>query len=226
LSHFDSLSLESSRLRPIGRPMPATPSAPSSAQSGLDFARHLEVALDEQPPSVSGDGWSLADYRARPVALHPDLVGRLDAPLMAGSVPAAAYRPVCAADRQSIDPHIQAAAERYDLPPGLIRAVIRAESGFDPRAVSPAGARGLMQLMPATAEMLGVGDAFDIGQNIDGGARYLRRMLDRFDGDPTLALAAYNAGPEAVARFGGTVPPFRETTAYVNRVLAFAAEYA
>ena len=121
--------------------------------------------------------------------------------------------------RASIQGSIQAAARKYNLPSKLIRSVIRAESNFRADAVSPAGAQGLMQLMPATARELGVTDPFDVNQNIDGGARYLRQMLDRFDGDLKVALAAYNAGPGTVQRYHGDVP-YRETRDYVRRVLA------
>ncbi len=114
---------------------------------------------------------------------------------------------------------IQQASRKYNLPEKLIESVIRAESNFQTDAVSPAGAQGLMQLMPATARELGVSDPFDAQQNIDGGAKYLRQMLDRFDGNLKLALAAYNAGPGTVARYDGDVP-YRETRSYVRRVLA------
>lgn len=107
---------------------------------------------------------------------------------------------------------------QYRLPGGMLAAVVEQESGFNPRAVSPAGAQGLTQLMPGTARGLGVTDPFDPVQNLDGGARYLRQQLDRFNGDVRLALAAYNAGPGAVARYGG-VPPYKETQGYVSRVL-------
>ncbi len=113
---------------------------------------------------------------------------------------------------------IEGAARRYGVDPALVHAVVQAESGYDPYATSPAGAQGLMQLMPATARALGVRDPYDPVQNVMGGVRYLRGLLDRF-GDVQLALAAYNAGPQAVQRYGG-VPPYAETRAYVDRVLA------
>jgi soluble lytic murein transglycosylase len=119
---------------------------------------------------------------------------------------------------QTVEPMVATFAARHQLDPKLVHAVIRAESGYNPRAVSSKGAIGLMQLMPATARELDVGDPFNPAQNIDGGTRYLKRMLDRFQGSLELALAGYNAGPEAVRRFGG-VPPFTETRAYVERVL-------
>jgi soluble lytic murein transglycosylase-like protein len=111
-------------------------------------------------------------------------------------------------------------AARHDVPDALVVSVIRAESAFNPRAVSPKGARGLMQLMPDTAAQLGVGDPFDPRQNIDGGVRHLRNLLWRFGGDVRLAVAAYNAGAAAVNQHRG-VPPIAETTAYVERVLGF-----
>jgi hypothetical protein len=116
------------------------------------------------------------------------------------------------------DRFINAAAERYQLDIDLIRAVIDAESGFDSYAVSTKGAAGLMQLMPETARELGVGNPFDPEQNIDGGSRYLKGLLDKYDGEIRLALAAYNAGPNAVQRYGG-IPPYKETQQYVKRVL-------
>jgi soluble lytic murein transglycosylase-like protein len=114
-------------------------------------------------------------------------------------------------------------AAAYRLPPALVKAVIAAESAFDPAAVSHRGARGLMQLMPETAASLGVEDPLEPEANVRGGAGYLRAMIDRY-GDLTRALAAYNAGPSAVDRYGG-VPPFRETRDYVDRVLTYYRAY-
>jgi hypothetical protein len=113
----------------------------------------------------------------------------------------------------------EAAARRHGLPPELVLAVVGVESAFRPAAVSHKGAQGLMQLMPATAEELGVTDPFDPAQNLDGGVRHLGALLTTYDGDLTRALAAYNAGQTAVARYRG-VPPYRETRAYVKKVLA------
>ena len=115
---------------------------------------------------------------------------------------------------------IRDAADRYGVPIKLVSAVIRAESGFNPRAVSRKGAQGLMQLMPATASMLGVRNSFDPRQNIDGGVRHLRSLIDRFPHSLPLALAAYNAGERAVVQYRG-IPPFPETQDYVTKVLHF-----
>ncbi len=115
------------------------------------------------------------------------------------------------------EPLVAPIAARYNLDTELILRVIEAESGGDPRAVSPKGAMGLMQLMPGTARALGVSDPFDPTQNIEGGVRYLSHLLQRF-GDLRLALAAYNAGPGNVQRYGG-VPPFPETERYIVKIL-------
>ncbi|HEY7643274.1 MAG TPA: lytic transglycosylase domain-containing protein [Steroidobacteraceae bacterium] len=116
------------------------------------------------------------------------------------------------------DPLIESAAAAAAVEPELLRAVIAVESGFNPRAVSKAGAAGLMQLMPHTADRYGVSDRFDPGQNIHAGARYLKALIARYDNDIKLALAAYNAGEQAVDRCGRCIPRYRETQAYVPRV--------
>ena len=114
---------------------------------------------------------------------------------------------------------------RYNIDPNLIKAIIRAESGFDRYAVSKKGAQGLMQLMPATAREMRVSDPFNPGQNIAGGVRYLRKLLKMFNGNLVLSLAAYNAGPNQVKKAGG-VPRFNETRRYIKRVLSYYDRYA
>ncbi len=120
---------------------------------------------------------------------------------------------------ESYDGYITDASSRYGLDHRLVKSVIQVESGFNRMAVSPKGARGLMQLMPETAKLMRVRNVFDPEQNIRGGSAYLRAMLDKFNGDIRFALAAYNAGPEAVKRYNG-IPPYRETRDYVNRVMS------
>jgi soluble lytic murein transglycosylase-like protein len=122
------------------------------------------------------------------------------------------------------DAQITAAATKYGIDPALLKGLIRQESNFNASAQSGAGAQGLTQLMPGTAASLGVTDPTDPAQAIDGGAKYLKQQLDRFGGDPSKALAAYNAGPGAVAKYGG-VPPYAETQSYVQKVLGYAAGY-
>jgi soluble lytic murein transglycosylase-like protein len=119
---------------------------------------------------------------------------------------------------QQMNEVINTVSGRHHLDPDLINSVIHAESGFNPRAVSPKGAQGLMQLMPQTASKLGVGDAFDPSANVEGGTRYLRELLERYNFDLIKALAAYNAGPQRVEQYHG-VPPYYETQAYVARII-------
>jgi hypothetical protein len=121
---------------------------------------------------------------------------------------------------QEYEQLIQSSAAKYGVSAALIKAVIQAESGYNPNAVSRTGASGLMQLMPGTAKQLKVADSFNPQQNVDGGVRYLKFLLDTFKGDVTLALAAYNAGLHKVAKYGG-VPPYEETRTYVSRVLSY-----
>jgi soluble lytic murein transglycosylase-like protein len=124
-----------------------------------------------------------------------------------------------------LDPHIQAAAQRYRIPAALVRAIMHAESNFNPNALSHKGASGLMQLMPATASDMYVKDIFNERDNIEGGVRYLRVLANMFDGDMVKMIAAYNAGPDAVKRYGGKVPPYEETQGYVRKVLQLYYHY-
>ncbi len=154
------------------------------------------------------------------------VAGATPASATATAAPAAGTTATGAATPGANTPYateIDAAAKKYNVDPALLRGLIRQESNFNPNAGSPAGARGLTQLMPGTAAALGV-DPSVPAQAIEGGAKYLRQQLDEFGGDPAKALAAYNAGPGAVQRYGG-IPPFAETQNYVRKVLAYAAEY-
>ena len=132
--------------------------------------------------------------------------------------------------QSTVQQHIQAAAARYGISNQLVDAVAWQESRYNPRARSSAGAIGVMQLMPATARQLGVSNPHDVRQNVAGGAAYLRQLLERFGNNVPLALAAYNAGPGAVMKYGG-IPPYRETQDYVRKIIrrmsvtAFSSEY-
>jgi len=129
-------------------------------------------------------------------------------------------------DVTKYDHLISKAADKYNLDSSLIKAIIKAESNFNHKAVSPVGAQGLMQLMPKTASSLNVDDSFHPQKNIEGGARYLRYLLNTYKGDLSLALAAYNAGEKAVAKYNYNIPPYRETQNYVRRVLSFYRNYS
>ncbi len=157
---------------------------------------YVKVPVGRRPRSLSSRG-------AAPTAGGEDII----------------YKTVPKVERKAVDitPLIQKYAQKYDLDPWLIRGVIEVESAFRPNAVSPVGAGGLMQLMPGTASYLGCRDRFDPEQNIAAGARYLRMMKDRFKGNEDLMIAAYNAGPGNVERYGG-IPPFAETQRYVVKV--------
>lgn len=124
-----------------------------------------------------------------------------------------------------LEPHIEASSKRYRIPGSLVRAIMQAESNFNPNAVSPKGACGLMQLMPPTAAEMYVKDIFDEKENIEGGVRYLRVLANTFQGDMVKMIAAYNAGPDAVRKYGGKVPPYTETQEYVRKVLQLYYHY-
>ncbi len=142
-------------------------------------------------------------------------------PRTAPSQAAAPISESLAARRASFDRLIAANAKRYGLSPALVHAVIRAESAYDPKAVSRAGAQGLMQLMPGTAARYGVSDSFNPVENVRGGVAYLRDLMDMFDWELDLALAGYNAGEGAVIKHGRKIPPYAETQGYVRKVRQF-----
>lgn len=134
------------------------------------------------------------------------------------------FRLITAANSAEYEQIIKTCSEKYGVDSSLIKAVIHAESGYNPNAVSNKGASGLMQLMPGTAKSLKVANSFDPKDNVEGGVKYLRFLLDTFHGDVSLALAAYNAGLNRVAKYGG-IPPYAETRTYVNRVLSYMQTY-
>ncbi len=191
-----------------------TASPALGAQAAAARVAELQQLIAKAHGASSNGGASFADA----------LAGASQPVAAAASAPAAFSNVTAAsgsAGSTAYDGLVTAAAQRYGLDPALLHGLIQQESGFDPNAGSPAGAQGLTQLMPGTAASLGVTNPYDPSQSIDGGAQYLRRQLDAFGGDVTKALAAYNAGPAAVSRYGG-VPPYAETQAYVQKVLANA----
>jgi soluble lytic murein transglycosylase-like protein len=186
------------RIEEIQQRLATLQAGPEALQRGGDFATALQSATASQPPAAA----TQAPAGAEPLA-PVGASGPLNTPFAA---------------------EIQAAAQKHGVDPALLTALVRQESNFNPNARSPAGATGLTQLMPGTAASLGVTDSTDPAQALDGGAKYLKQQLEKFGGDERLALAAYNAGPGAVQRFGG-IPPYAETQNYVKKVLAYAEEY-
>ncbi len=188
-------------------------------------AASYRVVGDELEIGLPGGGSYLLDL-ARVERIVDDEVVAADACVqMDPALAATAYDLSYREDRKPLfdspyDKVIAAEARRYGVDASLVSAVIRAESNFQPRAVSRKGARGLMQLMPATANRLSLSYPFDPVANVRAGVRYLKELLDRFDHRPELVLAAYNAGENAVETYGG-VPPYRETVGYVNRILSW-----
>jgi soluble lytic murein transglycosylase-like protein len=185
-----------------------------------------EVVGDTTRLYLTADGSSFVDVPTVEIEhfeAAPDLAAsgeKSKSPLLAknarnGAPNASVFPATASVDLNEV---VNSASGRYRLDPDLVNSVIKAESGFNMRAVSPKGAQGLMQLMPGTASKLGVPNAFDPTANVEGGAKYLRELLERYNFDLVKALAAYNAGPQRVEQFGG-VPPYYETRAYVARVV-------
>lgn len=181
------------------------------------FVAVLSVCVPASPADAQIYAWR--DHQGRLVLSDRPVDGA-----RTYSVPTAAHirttRPVLNVRADAYDDLIRANAEANGLSVDLVRAIIQIESGFNPRAVSPKGAMGLMQLMPDTAAEYGVMNPFDPAENIRAGSAYFRRLLDRYDQKVELALAAYNAGPGAVDRYGQKIPPYRETQAYVRKIVS------
>jgi len=164
---------------------------------------------------VTADGSSYVDVPTEEISHFEQAPAEPATNALSGKVTSAAVSQSAGTDLNTV---ISEASGKYRLDPDLVNSVIKAESGFNVRAVSPKGAQGLMQLMPSTASQLGVQNAFDPHANVDGGSRYLRELLERYNFDLIKALAAYNAGPQRVEQYGG-VPPYYETRAYVARIV-------
>jgi hypothetical protein len=215
---------------PFSKALAGAQASPAGRVQGLSIADYMQRRIPSHRPAAA-DNLSCAASLPSPHApchkltVGKDTVLKTDALDKAPQSEQEPFVNTLTEDRRRILASIDRAAAQFGLPPALIRAVVKAESDYQVRALSPAGAQGLMQLMPATARELGVTDPFDIDQNIRGGAQYLRNMLDQFGGDWRLALSAYNAGPGTVARYGGNVP-YAETRAYVQRVLRYAETFS
>ncbi len=214
---------------PFSRALAAASASAAEKPHGLSIQDYMQRRIRSHAvAAIGGVPVSLSSPRPLPAAgletpANRKILSDATAPPGASIADQGPQGNTPAAEKHRILDSINKAAACYGLPPALIKAVVKAESNYQIRAVSPAGAQGLMQLMPATARELGVTDPFDIDQNINGGAQYLRNMLDQFDGDVHLALSAYNAGPGTVARYNGAVP-YAETRAYIQRVMRYAEE--
>ena len=195
--------------------------------SGLDITLRRMQAIESTFNSLSNIG---SEYIAnRP---NQDFQKILDSRMPSNVNPTPFSDKIFASDLNKIsgsttdiDSLIETYSQKNGLDSAFVKAVIKQESGFQPKVTSHCGAMGLMQLMPATANAMGVKDAYDPEQNIAGGTKYLKGLLDRFGGDKSLALAAYNAGPNAVAKYNG-IPPYKETQNYVKNIMSMYQKYS
>lgn len=211
--------------------IPASATDVATLRNGFTIRHESRAPLgDTTRLFLTADGSSFVDVpTGEIVQIEPDLnpppapekSAEAVAPAPAGMgplLPTSAPPTPSASQHVDVTEVVNAASDRYRLDPDLVNSVIRAESGFKVHAISPKGAQGLMQLMPGTASKLGVPNAFDPEANVDGGTRYLRELLERYNFDLIKALAAYNAGPHRVEQYGG-VPPYRETRKYVASIV-------
>ncbi|MDQ0245292.1 soluble lytic murein transglycosylase-like protein [Bacillus fengqiuensis] len=190
------------------RSFSGTSASPSNANTSIFQEMLQQLLADQEEPVKKANSQPLSMYSSFLPFKAESVMNKL-------AQPASPTVPV--SQGNIMENMIEKAAQAYDLDPKLIKSVIRHESNFNPKAKSQAGAMGLMQLMPSTARYLGVTDPYDPMQNISGGAKYLRQMLDKYDDNLSLALAAYNAGPGNVDKYGG-IPPFKETQRYVQKI--------
>jgi len=204
------------RVKPRGQRLSPSSLSKKGFSADIRIYKYVDskgvVHLTDRPPSRNYKLIYSGKAPALPLALAPNFYGKSYAGM---SKKAAEY-----------DALIQTTAQRYQLEPALLHAVIKTESAYNSDAISPKGAVGLMQLMPAAAKRYGVTDRYDPEDNIGGGARYLRDLLKLFKQDKQLALAAYNAGENAVIRHGNKIPPYQETRHYVTKVIDLYAQYS